>query len=169
MVNQETNGSTIGFISYISEGRTYRGGLLIVDLDGDPLDFAHTAPVKLNRLTRPLFGDRFPGYLVGHVLAQPLVNWIDTKPDVLCFDDAGILVRPVSLQLPLALLAPEGVVRNSRWSRLDLGRGDDANETWLADAQAREILQKASARFAPCFLSEPFERLRAALHEVGLE
>lgn len=175
MVNQETNGdgNTIGFISYISEGRAYRGGLLIVDLDGDPVDFAHTAPVRLNRVTRPLFGDRFSGYLVGHVLAEPLLDWIDTKPDVLCFDDPGILARQVPFDLPLALLASDGVACDSRWSPLDLGRDQGAESSWLVEAtrkhKAREILKTATSRFAPCLLSEPFERLRAALHEVGEE
>jgi hypothetical protein len=175
VVNQETNddGSTIGFISYISEGHTYRGGLLVVDLDGDPVDFAHTDPVKLNRVTRPLFGERFSGYLVGHVLAVPLLDGIGTKPAVLCFEEPGILARQVPFDLPLALLAPDAVACNSRWSRLDLSRDQGMEASWLAETKkkhkVRQILKKASSRFAPCLLSEPFERLRAALHEVGEE
>ena len=64
------SGSLIGYLTHICRGDRYWGGLLVVDIEGDPVDFAWTEPVEISRLIRPLFGDRVAGTIISKTFAR---------------------------------------------------------------------------------------------------
>jgi hypothetical protein len=159
----------LGYVAHVCRGRQFRGGLLIVDLDGDPVDFAHTRPVSIEPLSQTLFGDRFGGYF-SKAIARPLLRAVKHAPNVLCFDDFGLLNRTLSLPVAVALLAPPRVVMPGRWTAMDIAPAREQNGVWCAadgsERAVKPILQAACRRFIPFTLGEPFARVRKALSEV---
>jgi hypothetical protein len=159
----------LGYVGHVCRESEYRGGLLIVDLDGDPVDFAHTRSISIQPLSRTLFGDRFGGYF-SKAIAPPLLGAVKHAPDVLCFDDFGLLSRKLSLSVPVALLAPPHVVMTGHWTPMDLGLAREQNGVWCAgnglEPVVKSILAAACRRFMPFSLGEPFARVRSALNEA---
>jgi hypothetical protein len=159
----------LGYVGHICREDAYRGGLLIVDLDGDPVDFAHTRSVAIQPLSRTLFGDRFGGYF-SKAVATPLLQAVGHTPSVLCFDDFGLLSRNLSLSVPVALLAPPHVVVPENWTPMDLRPAREQNGVWCAasgsERKVESVLAAACRRFMPFSLGEPFARVRRALNEA---
>ena len=165
------NGSNrqIGYLTYLSKGERFWGGLLVVDLDGDPVEFAWTESVAISRLIRPLFGEKLPGTIVTKSFARGLIDALPREPDILCLDEASVLSRTVDLDVPLAVLAPPTATNGGLWVRTELPRPRRQKRFWFAERGEEgligNILETAGKRFAPFGLEEPFERVRLALDE----
>lgn len=120
----------LGYLAVHVDGDAYIGGLLVVDRNGDPVDFTYTDPVTLTWPTRVLFGPRLPAYIATRVLAPPLLKSASVTPTVLCFDDGTVLSRHCLLDAPVAVFAPRSSTASAqRWRPLDLGAGDANGES----------------------------------------
>lgn len=162
----------LGYLAVHAEADGFVGGLLIVDADGDPVDFAYTEPIKLTWPSRVLFGARLAAYVATRVLAPPLLSSVTVKPAVMCFDDPAVLSRKFLLDAPAAVCCSLGVPAKTQYWR-DLGPNgatENAERSWWGQLEAAEQIQAVLTLVAgsrsPDEMIEPFERLRLALREV---
>lgn len=162
----------LGFFAHQRDDGTWRGALLVLDARCDPLDFAYTEPVSLNRLTLSLLGPRLEGYVIERVLVPPLLAKAGGGVRLLCFDDPLLLQRRVKLPVPCAVLAAgDAAHRDGAWVVETVkGNGGAKLSLWVVPDHrepALLALQGAMAELAPFGLDEPFTQLRAALADVG--
>jgi hypothetical protein len=162
----------LGYLVVHAEADGFLGGLLILDANGDPVDFTYTDPVVLTWPTRVLFGARLAAYIATRILAAPLLASVTVKPAVLCFDDPAVLSRHFLLDVPAAVCCPAGLAAKAQhWREFGLNGGaTDAERSWWGQLEAAERIRKvmvlAAESRSPAEMIEPFERLRLALREV---
>ena len=65
MDNLDINSLRLGFLGLMdfAKGDVFRGGILIVDSNGKPVEFRCTSTVKPNALQRALYGDSLMPHL----------------------------------------------------------------------------------------------------------
>lgn len=74
----------IGYIlTYTLEDASYLGGLMLIDKDGIPLEFAYTENIKPTRIQKILYGQSLEKYIKREVILTNLLNHIRVKPDLL--------------------------------------------------------------------------------------
>ena len=83
---------TIAYFAHQKQGSAYLGALVVVSFEGDPVDFAYTDPVTLNRFSAQLLGARADGYMISRVLLEPLLKQVKA-PGLVCFDEPQVLLR----------------------------------------------------------------------------
>jgi hypothetical protein len=162
---------TIAYFAHQKQGAAYLGALVVVSFEGDPVDFAYTDPVTLNRFSVQLLGARADGYMISQVLLEPLLKQVKA-PGLVCFDEPHVLVRRPLAALPSVVFAPaEAAHKAGAWAFQKLGNGVASSEgCWVSaagDASVAGKLQKIAAAMAPFGLREPFRQLRAAMGELG--
>jgi hypothetical protein len=162
---------TIAYFAHQKQGNAYVGALVVVSYEGDPVDFAYTDPVILNRFSLQLLGARADGYMISRVLLEPLLKQVKA-PGVVCFDEPYVLLRrPVAGPPRVVFARADAAHKDGAWSFHELATGAGPSEgCWVApagDASVAVRLQKAAAVMAPFALREPFQKLRAAMAELG--
>ncbi len=162
---------TIAYFAHQKQGAAYLGALVVVSFEGDPVDFAYTDPVTLNRFSVQLLGARADGYMISRVLLEPLLKQVKA-PGLVCFDEPHVLMRRPLGGLPSVVFAPADAAHKAgAWTFQKLGNGAGPSEgCWVSaagDASVAGKLQKVSAAMAPFGLREPFRQLRAAMGELG--
>lgn len=162
---------TIAYFAHQKQGATYLGALVVVSFEGDPVDFAYTDPVTLNRFSLQLLGPRADGYMIAHVLLEPLLKQVKA-PGMVCFDEPHLLERrPAILPPAVVFAAADAPHKEGHWSFHTVKNGSQGPEScWVSrpkDAGVAAMLQEAAAAMAPFSLREPFRQLRAALGEVS--
>jgi len=143
------------------------GGYLLVDAAGRPLEFHCTAPVKVSRAQQILYGATLPSHLHGQQIGATLLAEGTVTPAVVLTDlDAMLTVRPHT-SLPLALVrrlagdtAPEPTAGG--FAVGDVGVSLHASDADGADS----IRARLEPLVAAVDLTEPFERIRAAIEEA---
>jgi hypothetical protein len=165
MTGKTSTTELMGYFSHLRKDWTWVGGLLVVTLDGDPVDFAYTDPLDVNVLQRHLLGKRLDSWVLTHGLAVPLLAQTPNRPTVLCFDDPAVLLARVGLGAPVMVVAASDAPRQSAsWEALPAL--DGVGEAWVTAGcreQALPFLTQAASRMAPFGLAEPFQRVRQAL------
>lgn len=157
----------LGYISVLKDGDKYRGALLVVNPDGDPVDFTHSGPVSIDWPMVHLLGSRVAGYVTTELIAPPLLATAKRKPSLVCFHEAGVLTRNVDVGVPVVVWAPaDARVNGSRWQRVGVAE-PAAGDVWWGQAEtletAQSFLELADRSMAPDDITEPFSRLRNAL------
>jgi hypothetical protein len=162
---------TIAYFAHQKEGATYLGALVVVSFEGDPVDFAYTDPVTLNRFSQQLLGARADGYMIGRVLLEPPLKQVKA-PGIVCFDEPHLLERRPPTQTPAVVFAAAAAPhKEGHWSFHTVKNGSQAAEgCWVSrankDAGVLAKLQEAAAAMAPFGIRDPFRQLRAAMAEV---
>jgi hypothetical protein len=164
----------IGYFAHVREAATAWGALVLMTPDGDPLDFLYTEPVTVGRLTHALLGTRIDGYVLARVLLAPLLEQAGARLALLCLDDAALLQRRFSFEVPVAVAAaPDAPHKEGAWTAEALANGDGQTHTWWVGTGAREAavaqLREAAAAMSPFGIVDPFRQLRAAMAEVRAE
>ncbi len=153
----------LGFLTAIRIAeRGYVGGLLVTNHLGRPLEFQCTAPVKPNRTQEILYGPTLLTFLLAELIGRTLVEKIGVKPHLVLVERPDLLELRRHVSLPVACLQEDDP---SEPSGVRLGR---QFVVWHADFAGDEtaISQGASHITADADLSEPFQRVRDALHEA---
>lgn len=160
----DTTAASYGFLTTVdSATHGVFGGYLVIDVTGRPLEFHCTAPVKVSRAQRILYGATLPAQLHGRQIGATLLADTATRPLAVLTDDEALLhVRPHT-PLPVVLVRPRDGAAP--------GRGDGravfgAAAVLLPDAAPADLLDRLEALAAGVELSEPFERIRAAIDEA---
>jgi hypothetical protein len=162
---------TIAYFAHQKQGNAYVGALVVLSYEGDPVDFAYTDPVSLNRFSMQLLGVRADGYMIARVLLEPLLKQVKA-PGIVCFDEPHVLLRRPNGGPPSVVFAgADAAHKDGAWSFHALATGAGPSEgCWVAptgDASVAGRLQKAAEAMAPFALREPFQKLRAAMGELG--
>ena len=162
---------TIAYFAHQKQGNAYVGALVVVSYEGDPVDFAYTDPVTLNRFSLQLLGARADGYMIARVLLEPLLKQVKA-PGVVLFDEPHVLLRRPAGGPPSVVFAgADAAHKDGAWSFHEpVNRAGPTEGYWVSpagDASVAARLQKAAAVMAPFALREPFEKLRAAMGELG--
>lgn len=163
---------TLGYVVHSRTDEHFVGGMLVIDLDGDPLEFCHSDAVNVNRFTKILLGEHLESYLLSRVIGPALLRTIELKPDIILFEEPTLLLRQFSLGQLQAVLAPQDVPHKSgRWERLNVAQSDNNGRAWWAPRglsdEVERFLLRAREGMEPRALEEPFQRLREALEQVG--
>jgi hypothetical protein len=186
---------TLGFLTvvdYPEHGLV--GGYLVLNRSGRPLEFHCTAPIKPNRAQQILYGPTLEPYLFGEQIGRALLGKAAAQPEVICTDRGPALAVREFVEVPVALVMPEGAdaglgadsgseggvagqVGNLPSCRLDpphspqshlsfrLGRNRLAVSP-LAAADRQSIANRLGDLAETFDLAEPFQRIREAIEEA---
>ena len=171
MTSGHDGDETIGYFAHYKQANAYLGALVVVTFEGDPVDFAYTDPVTLNRFSVQLLGARADGYMISRVLLEPLLKQVKA-PSLVCFDEPQVLLRRSVGTAPSVVFAPaDAAHKDGSWSFHQPGNGSRPPEGfWVSpvgDASVAARLRTVAAAMAPFGLREPFRQLRAAMGELG--
>jgi hypothetical protein len=134
---------TFGFYDVLETAGNdgYIGGLLVTDVEGVPVEFRVTYPVKPNAVQRLLYG----GSLVPHIGVQlcgiPLVKALDHEIDLLVVHKPELLALGTGIRAPVLLV--------ERQEKAAVSEGDE----YLA--AKRTVFQPASEAFVSVLVSHP--------------
>ena len=80
--------NTLGYIMVEGSEVQVRGGALVTDIKGFPLDFARTDPLRPEHLARILYGDSFGKYAKEKLVLESLLDSMEIEPQIwICNDD----------------------------------------------------------------------------------
>ena len=86
--------NSLGYITVEGSEVQVRGGALITDIKGFPLDFARTDPLRPEHLARILYGDSFGSYAKEKLILESLLDAMELEPQLwICNDDD--LLKPL--------------------------------------------------------------------------
>jgi hypothetical protein len=174
--------AALGFLTIIErEPHGLLGGYLLLNLQGRPLEFHCTAPIKPNRAQEILFGPTLESFLYGEQIGQTLINKAGASPQVVVTDRRPALTVREYVQTPVVLISSEsapGASQPQVARRVDGKHANVHGPAWFdwracklavhASWQADERLARSrlDALAEHLDLSEPFERIRAAIDEA---
>lgn len=148
----------VGYLDVDAAGRQLRGGLLLLDAAGRPLEFVH------NRVELPA-GPLWPAALrppTVAALVHTLFAACRREPDLLaCLPTLGppeFLREAVAPAVPFAVITPADATEPAALSWL--------NEPPLPAMRAARLAAEICRRG---LLAEPFDRVRLALDEIYLD
>lgn len=173
-------------IAYLSrhefdDGKAYRGGILVVDAHGRPLEFRCTSPIRPNSVQRTLYGGTLEPYMLVELMGKPLLSNLRECFNILVVDEPSFLNLREHCDQAMLFVRRQGVELGAETAGSDAGasvlvdspsgRFDpvvaQAFRKYAGDAAAAlPILEKASDHFDPL---EPFERILRALEKVHEE
>lgn len=84
--------NTIAYLTLtaVSPG-LFRGGVLVVDTDGKPVDFRCTSAIKPNAMQKILYGNTLAGHMAIALCGQPLLDAVTCDPSVVLVARPGLL------------------------------------------------------------------------------
>lgn len=164
-MEQQTQ-TAYGFLTAVdSPAHGVFGGYLLVDAIGRPLEFHCTAPVKVSRAQQILYGASLAGHLHGQQIGAALLAEGSVTPSVVLTDhEAMLAVRPYT-SFPVALVRRRGEAVEPPAGAFAMGEvcvNPPASDAGDAEALRQRLAHLGSA----VDLTEPFERIRAAIEEA---
>jgi len=169
----------IGFLTAVTHRQLGAfGGYLLLNLNGRPLEFHCTAPLKPNRAQEILYGSTLQAYLYGELIGQTLVEKASLQPAVVFTDRTAMLALRPSIACPLVCLHKSATTVLPSESDLDeteevvksaagFHLGNLQVITHGSFAQDEQSIQTALGETAGNFdFAEPFTRIREAIKEA---
>jgi hypothetical protein len=162
----------------LDKGTAYRGGILVTDGWGKPIEFRCTAPVRPNPVQRTLYGQTLLPHVAVELIGLPLLKSIRDTPALVIIQDPVFFDVRLHLGTPLVRLWRQG-----EQVRLEATGDEKGGDSVLSCATGRfqPIVSEAhwqfrgdselcsvqlSEMFGRWDLIEPFERLNRALEYV---
>ncbi|MCD6393593.1 MAG: hypothetical protein J7M40_08795, partial [Planctomycetes bacterium] len=90
------------------EDSVLRGGILVTDSHGKPLEFRCTSPIRPNAVQRTLYGGTLMPHIAVELVGKPLVQAIQTSPDVVLVQQEEFLSLRTRCEKPLLLARRQG-------------------------------------------------------------
>ncbi len=172
------NTSVLAFFAYVNqgEGEYLRGGILVTDERGKPLEFRCTSPVRPTNLQRLLYGKALIPHVTVEMMAAPLVKALRERPIGVFVRDASVLDLRRKIDVPVIHLRRQGETLGPATERTEKplvvespsGRFQAVVATphWEFASDLDAVREKLGTIFASTDLIEPFERVMKALEEV---
>lgn len=172
------NISNLAFLSlYELQGDIYRGGILVIDVMGKPLEFRCTSPIQPNAVQKTLYGNTLRPHIAVELIAIPLLKAVSEKPHIILIRQAEFFDTRMSIEAPVLLLAKQGAALavsddNKPKSKTEMihhpsGKFDPVLVTphwkYIDDLHATELLKTSCTSID---LLEPFDRIDKALQFV---
>ncbi len=184
----------LGFLTVVDQSsQGLVGGYLLLNAHARPLEFHCTVPVRPNRAQEILYGATLEPFIYGEQIGPTLIKTSKLRPAAVFTDCCPALAAAAHVEPPLWLVLPpepsapnetdatEANQSEARFarrpdsaqnlpagaSRVRLGRnwvvGTKGSDS--ADAAVSSDSDKIAQVAATLDLSEPFERIRAAIQE----
>lgn len=160
-----------------------RGGILVTDSSGKPVEFRCTSPIRPNTVQRTLYGGTLMPHIAVELVGAPLLKAVQASPGIVLVQQEEFLSLRTRCEKPLLIARRQG-------EEMQLSEETGKN-------RPEELLSSRSGKFAPvvvtchwdypddivqckeglgwmfsnCDLVEPFERVKralATLHEQGV-
>lgn len=178
---KETNiPQTIAFITLIElDGDVLRGGVLVTDSQGKPLEFRCTSAIQPTTVQKALYGNTLRSHISIELTARPLLNALSEKYDVVIVMQEDFIELRTLIEKPLLMVSKQGSSvalqqesNNTPKSKL-LASPSGKFEPLIVTVHwqfADDIDADLSSLFARFDLIEPFKRIDNALkllHEKG--
>jgi len=177
----DNNTVRLGFLGHAAfrNGEAFRGGMLITDANGKPVEFRSTTPVKPSALQRTLYGDSMMPHIATELLGVPLLKSVQEKPSIILVRDE--IYFGVRLQIETPLFRMQQLAANSNPSSAYTKNSQNGGEVFTSTANYTSIVvtphQSHPADLSLCKpiltevfnridLNEPFERLEHAITYV---
>lgn len=170
--------SVLAFFDFheVEEG-VFRGGVLVTDSGGKPLEFHCTSAIRPNPLQKTLYGDTLHPHMAVDLTAKLLHTKLKEKPDAILVEKKEFLEFRDDTDIPVLLVAKQGATVAGDASGEDDGGKilpDDSGKFealtitphWSHKADADLALPDLSNFFRKFDLVGPFERIREALKMV---
>jgi hypothetical protein len=155
----------------------FRGGLLLTDLRGKPLDFRCTSAIKPNSIQRVLYGDTLLEHMALDICGLPLLKALPKTPAVLLVDRPEMLVLRPQIETPLIWIRRQSELQSTKKANIApagelIASESGLFETVLASCHADHIedladtiewLRQIGKVLDPL---EPFVRIAAGLKLV---
>lgn len=81
----------LGFFGESADGEPLRGALMVTDGGGYPLEFHAATPVRPTRIQRTLYGDSLERYVLSELVAAPLIESVQRKPEAIVANRLAVL------------------------------------------------------------------------------
>jgi len=161
----------------------YRGGVLVTDAQGKPLEFRCTSAIQPTAVQKTLYGGTLRAHMSVELTARPLLTALKEKPDaVLVAQDDFIELRKL-IEKPLLIVAKQGSTLATQQdadkpTRSELlastsGKFEPVTVTchWQHKEDIDTTMPDLGTLFSRFDLVEPFTRISNALkllHEKGV-
>ena len=169
----------LGFLGHAAfrGDEAFRGGLLVTDGNGKPMEFRSTTPVKPNALQRTLYGGSMMPHIATELMGVPLLKSVQEKPSVVLIREPIFLGVRLYTETPVLCIRQQGAASSnlpSAYTKNDLEvLTSTANYTPVVvvphSAHSGDLsLCKSMLTevFGRIDLFEPFERLENAITYV---
>lgn len=170
----------IAFLGYLDldKGSAYRGGILVTDEWGKPVEFRCTAPVRPNPVQRTLYGQTLLPHIAVELIGVPLLRTIQEKPELLVIQEEVFFDVRHHTELSVVRLRRQGTqvkvsgdgAEKTHTTVMDSPSGKFQPVVMEAHREFRGDAESSGARLRELFarwdLLEPFERLARALDYV---
>ncbi|HEY9879357.1 MAG TPA: hypothetical protein V6D29_12950 [Leptolyngbyaceae cyanobacterium] len=169
------NISQIGFLGvhYFEDKSAIRGAILITDIDTKPLEFRITSPVRPQNFQEIIYGELMHEYIAVDLIALPLINALESKPDVILVYDELLFNICKKQTIPTLRVMESDAPLMSKKIDIKTLSSEDSNfppikvytsEEFLDDLSS--IVEKLKLVFAKRDLIEPFRRIERACIDV---
>ncbi len=169
----------LAFLGYSEFDKGYRGGILVTDEWGKPLEFRCTAPVHPNPVQRTLYGGTLLPHIAVELIGAPLLRTVQEKPEAVIIQDEIFFDVRHQSETPMIRLRRQGeevtvsdtsdkakqapIVMDSPSGKFQPIIMEAHREFPQDSAACRERLSELFARWD---LIEPFDRLSKVLEYV---
>ncbi len=118
--------TTVGYVlSMAVADNVFMGGAMVTDMQGLPLEFRYTEPVRATKLQRVLYGDVLEKYIHGDVVAANLISRLEQKPELFLVGDAALLPAFVAAGKKAVLLLPTRLPPLKEWGAEQIVADDE--------------------------------------------
>ncbi len=153
----------------------YVGGLLILTLNGRPVEFHCTLPVRPTKAQEILFGSTLDEYFCSDLIGKALLSRVKHSPVCILTDVLPVLSIRNGIETPFAvILSPEASIETSRFEKpsrswVETIAFEVASRRLLASASTNDVnaIQNLWNDLQPTLdIYEPFSRIDEALEEA---
>lgn len=165
----------LGFLGVFGEptdGEPLRGALMVTDGSGYPLEFYAATPVRPTLIQRALYGDSLERYALCELVAQPLIESVQLKPQAILVNRLTALDLLDDASLFFAVAADGYVTLSHHESKLLAPAAELPPAVLVQPAsrdpqrldQAASLISRAREHFDPLTV---FDRIEATMQVLG--
>ncbi|MBD2089650.1 hypothetical protein H6F67_07260 [Microcoleus sp. FACHB-1515] len=167
--------NTIGFlkIERFEKGAATRGAILVTATDTKPLEFRITEPIRPQSFQAILYGELLDEYVAVELIGLPLLNVLESKPDLVLVCDDLLLGISSKQQVPVVRIARAGETLGKKEAEIQQLISPNSNypsaQLYIPEKYTenrKTIAEQLQVIFSLKNLVEPFERLEKACTDV---
>ena len=128
--------NNLAFVTLVEvEDSVLRGGILVTDARGKPVEFRCTSPIRPNAVQRTLYGGTLMSHMAVVLTGKPLIRSVQASPDVVLVQQEEFLWLRTRCEKPVLIARRQG-------EEMQVSEESDKN-------QPEEVLPSPSGKFAP--------------------
>lgn len=174
---------TLAFVSLVElEKDVFRGGVLVTDAQGKPLEFRCTSAIQPTAVQKTLYGGTLKAHMAVELTARPLLSAVKEEYDAVFVTQDDFIELRKAIKKPLLVVAKQGATLATQGdaeapAKSDLlaspsGKFEPIVLTchWQHADDLDQTLPNLGVLFSRFDLIEPFDRIGSALrllHEKG--